>query len=54
MTDSEDKPLLRRECDHCALRVEVTNMKGWVKSIDIKFWAVLILVLGDLLAKVIR
>lgn len=52
MSGGDDRPLTRWECERCPLHSEVNNLKGWIKSIDFKFWALLILVMGDLIAKV--
>ncbi len=32
---SKDEPLLRRECDHCYLKKEVDDLKGWLKALII-------------------
>lgn len=50
--DSEDKPIIRRECDNCALRVEVKNVKIWQTTWDGRFWGVLILSFFNLLGVV--
>ena len=33
MTNSEDKPLLRRECENCYTKKEVEDLRGWLKAL---------------------
>lgn len=47
--DSDDKPLLRRECDHCQIKTEVDNMKGWLNKIDNRMWAALVFAVTNLI-----
>ncbi len=54
MSDTEDKPLLRRECDRCVARMEVANVKAWVSKIDNRMWLVLVGLVGNLLATLLK
>lgn len=51
-TSGDDKPLSRRECDHCQLKTEVANMKDWVGAIDKRQWAGIALAIVNLIAAV--
>lgn len=51
MTDHDEKPVTRRECELCPVHTEISNMKGWIKSIDVKFWAVIIAVITDIVTR---
>lgn len=58
MADSEDRTMTRRDCILCPriarVEVDVTNLKAWVGSIDKKTWAVIVLVISNLLATVLK
>lgn len=51
-------PLTERDCERCPriarVEVDVTNLKSWVSSIDKKTWAVIVLIIGNLLATVLK
>ena len=54
MSENEDKALTRRECERCPLHTEVDNLKSWVKGIDTRQWAIILLLIGNLLATVLK
>jgi hypothetical protein len=54
MMNNEDKPLTRFDCDRCPMHQEVSGLKAWVSKIDNRFWAILILMVVNLAATVIK
>lgn len=50
--------LTERDCDRCPkiarVETDVANLKAWVGSIDKKTWAVIVLIIGNLLATVLK
>lgn len=54
MLDHNDKPITRYDCGQCVARTEVLNVKAYVSKVDNRMWMILVLVLGNLIATLVK